>query len=350
MNGDGLDDIVTSVYGGSVPPSGLSILTSLIGVSTQPTAASIYGCGPQMITGSYSGDANFGTATSPSISLNTTVLATALSVTANPAATTTGQQVTLTAVLNPYNYGSYTSDGETVTFLSGTATLGSAPLKGGVATLNVTSLPLGTSSITAVYVGDCTLGSSSAAATSVTVTTPPVPTDFNFQISGPSTVSGVYGSSGQFTFLLSPQAGATLYPGTVQLSVISLSGPLDATYALSPTSVAMNGGPATIVLTVSTRKLAQLDSPSGYGGFTSIGLALSLLPILSTRRFRNSSRSLKRRTLAAIIIMGSLAGLASLSGCGSGYFDHVSPIIVTATSNGVQHSVTVNYHIEKSSQ
>jgi hypothetical protein len=347
VNGDGLDDIVTSVYGGSKPPSGLSILVSQIGVSTQPTAASIYGCGPQMITGTYSGDSNFGAATSPSISLNPAILATALSLTANPAAAMIGQQVTLTAVLTPSNYGSYTSDGETVTFMNGATSLGTAPLKGGVATLNVTSLPIGAASITAVYAGDCTLGGSSAPATSVTVTTP---TDFNFQISGPSTVSGVYGSSGQFTFLLSPLAGGTLYPGTVQFFVNSSSGPLAATYTLSPTSVAMNGGPTTIVLTVSTRKLAQLDAPFEYGGFASIGFALFLLPICSTRRFRNASQDLARKTMIVIIIAGSFAGFASLSGCGSGYFDHVDPIIVIATSNGVQHSVTVNYHIEKSSQ
>jgi hypothetical protein len=175
------------------------------------------------------------------------------------------------------------------------------------------------------------------------------PLDFTFQLTSPSTVSGVYGSSGHFTFLLSPLAGTALYPGTVQF-ILSETGPIAATYTFSPTSVAANGGPTTVVLTVSTIKLAQLESPFGYGGLSSIGVALFLLPICSRRRFRKSRYHLARWTMIMIVLAGSLAGFAFLSGCGSGYFDHVYPIVVTATSNGVQHSITVDYHIEKSSQ
>jgi hypothetical protein len=348
VNGDGLDDIVTSVDGGSVPPSGLAVTLSQIGVSTQPTSANVYGCGPQMITGTYSGDGNFGVATSSAINLNPTILATSLAVTANPSSSTLGQPVTLSAVLSPSQYGSYESDGETVIFMNGTTSLGSAPLKGGFATLNVTSLPIGAASITAVYAGDCTLADSSSGVASVTVVNAPLP-DFNFQITSPSTVSGVYGGSGQFTFLLSP-VGGTLYPGTVQFSVFPSPGPIAATYTFSPASVAMNGGPTNIVLTVSTRKLARLDSPFGYDGFGSIAVALFLLPLSSVRRLRGAGHRLARWMTIAIVLAASLAGFASLTGCGSGYFDRVYPIVVTATSGGVQHSITVNYHIEKSAQ
>ena len=347
INGDGLEDIVTSVSTGA-SLSGLSIILSKIGVSTQPTPVNIHGCGPQMITATYSGDANNGTSSSSPISLDPSLLATSISLAANPSSAPSGQPVTLTATLSPFQYGSVGTDGEMVTFImDGATSLGSAPLKGGIASLNVTSLPIGASSITAVYAGDCAFGGSSSAATSVMVTPP---TDFNFKLISSSTVSGVYGSSGQFTFLLSPLTGAMLYPSTVQFSVAPSPGPVAATYVFSPASVAMNGGPTTVVLTVSTRKLAQLDSPFGYGGFGSIGVALFLLPICSTRRFRKSGYRLASLTMIMIVLAGSLAGFASLSGCGSGYFDRVNPIIVTATSNNAQHSITVNYHIEKSSQ
>jgi hypothetical protein len=39
-----------------------------------------------------------------------------------------------------------------------------------------------------------------------------------------------------------------------------------------------------------------------------------------------------------------------MTGCGSGYFDHNYPITVTATSNTIQHSVSVDYHIDQSPQ
>ena len=346
INGDGLDDIVTSVYGGTPLVSGLSIILSKVDVSTQPTPVSIHGCGPQMITATYSGDANSGVSSSSPISLNPSLLATSISLSTSPSSGVVGQPVTLTAVLSPFQYGTFGSDGEMVTFMNGPTSVGSAPLKGGVATLTVMSIPIGTASLTAVYSGDCALSGSSSPAVPYTVVSP---LDFTFQLTSPSTVSGVYGSSGHFTFLLSPLAGTALYPGTVQF-ILSETGPIAATYTFSPTSVAANGGPTTVVLTVSTIKLAQLESPFGYGGLSSIGVALFLLPICSRRRFRKSRYHLARWTMIMIVLAGSLAGFAFLSGCGSGYFDHVYPIVVTATSNGVQHSITVDYHIEKSSQ
>jgi hypothetical protein len=52
----------------------------------------------------------------------------------------------------------------------------------------------------------------------------------------------------------------------------------------------------------------------------------------------------------AVILLASLGVIGAMSGCGSGYFDHTYPITVTATSNGIQHSVTVDFHIDQSPQ
>jgi hypothetical protein len=51
-----------------------------------------------------------------------------------------------------------------------------------------------------------------------------------------------------------------------------------------------------------------------------------------------------------LLIALSLGGVGALTGCGSGYADHVYPIAVTAQSGGIQHTVTVNFHIDKSPQ
>jgi hypothetical protein len=67
-------------------------------------------------------------------------------------ASTVTQPVTLTAVLTPYNAQGYSTDGETITFYNGGTTgsvLGTATLSGGVATLNVTSLPAGSYTVSA---------------------------------------------------------------------------------------------------------------------------------------------------------------------------------------------------------
>jgi Bacterial Ig-like domain (group 3)/FG-GAP-like repeat len=348
INGDGMEDVVTSVNGSplSTEPVGLALTLSTVSISTQPVAVTIHGCGSQMVNATYSGDANYPMSSGPSVSLNTSPLPTSVSLTANPSSSTYGQQVTLTAVVSPFQYGSIVTDGDIVTFMNGTATLQSAPLESGIATISLTSLPLGTNSLTAVFAGDCTFSGSSSSTINFTVISQTPPSDFNFQVTSASTISGVYGSSGQFTFLLSPSPGTTMYPGTVQLSINGSGGPLLAIYTISPTSVAMSGGPTSVLLNVSTRKLAQLETLPGSSGMEKVAFALLLVPVCATRRYSKSRLRLTRWAATVLI----LSGLTSLCGCGSGYFDHLYPIVVTAASNGVQHSITVDYHILKSPQ
>jgi hypothetical protein len=75
-----------------------------------------------------------------------------------------GTAVTFTATVAP------AAATGTVNFLEGTTTLGSAPVSGGVATFATSALTVGAHSVTAVYAGDSTYGTSTSAAQAVTVT------------------------------------------------------------------------------------------------------------------------------------------------------------------------------------
>ncbi len=77
------------------------------------------------------------------------------------------EPVTLTAAVS--STGGAPPNGENVTFMSGTTSLGTAQLTGGTASLTTTSLPVGTDSITAVYGGDSDFAGSTSAAVSQTV-------------------------------------------------------------------------------------------------------------------------------------------------------------------------------------
>ena len=78
--------------------------------------------------------------------------ATTTSLTASPNQVATGQTLTLTATVQ--GTGS-TTPGGTVSFLSGSTPLGTAPVNSsGVATLTITTLAVGTYSITAQYSGN----------------------------------------------------------------------------------------------------------------------------------------------------------------------------------------------------
>ncbi len=113
-----------------------------------------------------------------------------------------------------------------------------------------------------------------------------------------------------------------------------------STYTFSPATVSKTGGPTDIILTVKTRKLASNEAPKDLPGKISpIAFGLFLLPILGLRYSRRTSKKLSRMITNAVLLLASLGVIGAMSGCGSGYFDHNYPITITATSNGVQHSV-----------
>ena len=77
------------------------------------------------------------------------------------------EPVTLTASVS--SSSGTPANGENVTFMSGSTSLGTAELASGAASLTTTSLPVGTESITAVYGGDSSFAGSSSAAVTQTV-------------------------------------------------------------------------------------------------------------------------------------------------------------------------------------
>ena len=95
---------------------------------------------------------------------------TTTTLTASPALIAQGQNVQLCATVAGVA-GTLTPTG-TVTFKEGSTTLGSASLSGGKACVNLTTLAVGTHSITASYGGDTTFGASTSAPQTVTVGVP----------------------------------------------------------------------------------------------------------------------------------------------------------------------------------
>jgi hypothetical protein len=221
-------------------------------------------------------------------------------------------------------------------------------LSNGIVTYSTTTLPVGTNVISTIYSGDVdfmpTSASGASGATTVTVT----PLDFTIQVTSQPTINGIYGTTGQYTLHVAPTGGS--YPGDVQFTVTQ-DGPLTSTYTFSPSTIGKNGGAMDITFTVATHKLASLDTPQNLSSKLShVAFGLFLIPLLTLRYSRRSGQKLARMVSHMLLILLSLGAISSLTGCGAGYFDHVYPITVTATSNGIQHTVTVDYHIEASPQ
>ncbi|MFE5125262.1 Ig-like domain-containing protein [Streptomyces sp. NPDC056669] len=136
-----------------VVTGGPTLTGTLSGGTTSVTVPSL-SVGAHAVLANYNGDTNF----SPSTGANVILVvqsATTTSVSSAPDPSTLGQSVTFTATVTPVAPGAGVPTG-TVTFIIGGSGGGSfvQPLSGGVATLSLNTLGVGTHPVVALYNGD----------------------------------------------------------------------------------------------------------------------------------------------------------------------------------------------------
>src|SRR4051794_40322373 len=125
--------------------------------------------GPHSLTATYSGDATFSNSASASTTVTVSRAATATALAVTPATSVFGQPVTLTATVST-NSPSVGLPSGPVSFKDGATTLCAAvALSSRVATCTVSTLALGTHSVTATYAGDSDFSTSTSASETATV-------------------------------------------------------------------------------------------------------------------------------------------------------------------------------------
>ncbi len=142
--------------------------SATIGNGTATLVTSSLPVGANGITVSFAGNANYAATTSPATTVTITALSTATALTASPASGTYGTSVVLSAAVSgggtPLTSGS-------VQFLNGSVSLGSAAVNGsGVAAFTVTTLPVGTNTMTASFLATGNYAASASPSTTVTIT------------------------------------------------------------------------------------------------------------------------------------------------------------------------------------
>jgi polyisoprenoid-binding protein YceI len=152
FNGDGAPDLL-------LPEGAYDTATLLLDQFTETATAtlskfSLSGTETHVVEASYPGDTNYNSSTSSTVPLLAAQIATTLNLSSSANPSPPGSLVTLTAILSPYFLGTFTTNGETVTFYNGGTSIGTGTLSSGVATLYIYSLPLGTDTLTANYPGD----------------------------------------------------------------------------------------------------------------------------------------------------------------------------------------------------
>ena len=201
---------------------------------------------PHQITAVYSGDSKFATSTSTAVPQTVSPATTKTTVptsSANPSSF--GQAVTFTATVKAVAPGSGTPTGS-VTFMDGSATLGTAPLSGGSASYMTSALPLagGPHSITAVYGGDGNFTTSTSAALTQKVnkdaTTTSLMSSASSTIDGQSvTFTATVSATGLGSGTPTPSGTVKFYDGAkvIGTGMLGAGSPDTATFTTSSLSV-----------------------------------------------------------------------------------------------------------------
>ena len=173
-----------------------------------------------------------GTGNDATLTAATAATSTALTSGTNP--TIYNQSVTFTATITSTATGTPTG---TVTFMKGASTLGTAALNGAaVATLTISTLPVGSDLITAFYGGDTSFSAGTSSAYTQTVTAgPPAMVVFTQQ---PSTVAAGVVDSPSITVAVEDQYGNIVTTDNSAVTLWVASGPASASGTLTLSAAA----------------------------------------------------------------------------------------------------------------
>ncbi len=269
--------------------------------------------GVYAITAVYSGDTNFLTSTG-SGNQAVGMASTTTSLVASPSPSTYSQAVTLTATVNVVAPGSGTPTG-TVDFYNGQYLIGSALLNGGQASITTSSLPIGSDSLSASYVGDADYMASQSSAYAQAVGVIPTSTSL-----GTSPNPSSYGQTVTLSATVAPQSP---YGGTPTGTVTFSNG------SMTLGTVPLLGGQA--ALTVSNLPVGSDQLTATYSGDGSYGS--SATASATTQTVTQAKTTLTAATMSAGVVSATLTTAYGPVAGATVTFTAGSTTLCTATTN-----------------
>jgi hypothetical protein len=239
--------------------------------------------------------------------------------------------------------------------MDGSTLLGTATLSNGVASLTTSALATGSHAITAVYSGDANYVASTANVVTQSVI------DFSLKAVGAGASQTVVpGNSATYQVAIAPTSGSS-FPVAATLTVTGL--PQGATAELStkpwmqlsanswqvPATTTLDNVSLTFHVPGQTAAVVSQPANSHSNGLPSVAWAALLLPF--AYRFRRARRRLMGHLAIMFVVVGTLAALAGLTGCGSsnGFFGQAAKnytVTVTVTAGPDSHSTDLELNVQ----
>jgi Bacterial Ig-like domain (group 3)/FG-GAP-like repeat len=244
--------------------------------------------------------------------------------------------VTLSATVS---YAAATPTGSVV-FSNGTAVLGTEPLIAGVASITLSTLPLGANSITAAYSGDGSYNPVTSSALNEAVQ------DFTLTVTGNPAQTIQYGAAATYALAVAPVDGPTI-PSAISFAVSGA--PTGSTITFAPATLAAGSTASNLTLTIQVPSVIaatqhRLRSPAPTLA------ALALIGLVLPFRRRLKLRGKFAGWIGCILLLLAGAGAsAALIGCGpSIIISRVESfaVTVTATSGALSHATAASLTVQ----
>ena len=242
--------------------------------------------------------------------------------------------VTLTATVS----SSAATPPGSVVFSDGSTVLGSGPLSSGVASITLSTLPLGANPITAAYSGDSSYNPVTSSALNEAVQ------DFSLTVSGSSTQTIQYGGTATYALAIASIDGPTI-PSAISFAVSGV--PTGSTIAFSPATLPAGSGTSNLTLTIQVPEIIATSKEPLRGARTLTALALLGL-VLPFRRRLNRHGKFAGRLGCILLLLAGISASATLTGCGSIIAPRVQTfaLTLTATSGALSHATAATLVVQ----
>jgi Bacterial Ig-like domain (group 3) len=304
--------------------------------------------GTHSITVHYAGDATHSPSTSgPALTEIVNRAASSTAVSGGGTASFFGNPVTFNATVTS-TVGTPTG---TVSLLDGSNSVASATLDGsGHASFSISTLTVGTHTISVAYGGDADHATSNSSTVSQTVN----PADFSLSATG-SPVTVPVGQSGTATITVTPMG---VFSSGISFSCSGL--PAESNCSFNPPSFTPNGTVTSTTATLTTTAPSAVLPSDPFGRFTPLILCVMLTGIAGLILLAQQRRPIGRLARCGAAVAAVLAFAALMSSCGGGGGgggggDNGNPgtprgtstVVVTATSAGnVNHQVNITFTVQ----
>jgi hypothetical protein len=291
--------------------SGLAVTFTATGPGpVSGNTLTIKGAGSVVVTANQAGNTDYTAATAVAHTITVNKATTAATLASSEMLGAYGAPVTLTATLTNAGSGSVAPTG-TVTFVNGATTLGTgAPNASCVATVTLTTLPVGTASIKANYGGDANYGTASSAAVSIIVAKASQTINFT----------------------------APTSPVTYGITPIALSAKATSGLAITFTTT----GPATVIgstltITGAGRVVVTANQPGNtdYSAAPAVQQTITVNPETATSKLTSTATSLTYGTSVTLTATLTGSGTAKPTGTATFLNGTTSVGIGTLNSSGV---------------